>query len=480
MMFFTSLVQSTWEVVLIAPTGGLINGGLAGLFWGYIWTFIGFIFIVVSLAEMASMAPTSGGQYHWVSEFAPARSQKFLSYMSGWMASLSWLAGTAGGSFIIGTLIQGLLSAYQPSYVPKKWQGTLFVFATSIAEGLINIYGVNFLPSLQTVMMVPHGLGWIAVMIFLGVLAEHTSAHDVFLNFTSNGGWEPIGLSVMVGQITSVYFLILSDSAAHLAEEVKTASIAVPRAMIWSFVLNGIVGFGMLVALLFTITSIDDILDPTVNPSGFALIYIFQKASYKGAIPLIAMIMAVSFTGVVDSNASTSREVFAFARDGGFPFQSYLSRVKKTRTTTVPQNAIMLTCVVTCLLALINLGSTVAFNAIISLQLMALMATYSLSIGCVLYHRVIGNSLPLARWSLGRWGTPINAIAFVYSVFILFWTGWPGAKDVTAETFNWSSVMFVGIFIISLVFYAIYGRHQYQGPVLLVRNDGNTLLASKS
>jgi hypothetical protein len=28
-------------------------------------------------------APTSGGQYHWVSEFAPASSQKFLSYITG-------------------------------------------------------------------------------------------------------------------------------------------------------------------------------------------------------------------------------------------------------------------------------------------------------------------------------------------------------------------------------------------------------------
>jgi len=30
-----------------------------------------------------SRAPTSGGQYHWVSEFAPPEYQKFLSYASG-------------------------------------------------------------------------------------------------------------------------------------------------------------------------------------------------------------------------------------------------------------------------------------------------------------------------------------------------------------------------------------------------------------
>jgi hypothetical protein len=43
------------ETVLLANTGGMINGGLAGLFWGYIWTFIGFFSIVMSLAEMSSM-----------------------------------------------------------------------------------------------------------------------------------------------------------------------------------------------------------------------------------------------------------------------------------------------------------------------------------------------------------------------------------------------------------------------------------------
>jgi hypothetical protein len=36
---------------------GLVDGGPAGLIWSYIWTFFGFIFVVMSLAEMASMAP---------------------------------------------------------------------------------------------------------------------------------------------------------------------------------------------------------------------------------------------------------------------------------------------------------------------------------------------------------------------------------------------------------------------------------------
>jgi choline transport protein len=66
-----------------ANTQGLIAGGLSGLFWSLCWAYLGQFFIVLSLAEMAAMAPTAGGQYHWVSEFAPRKYQKVLSYISG-------------------------------------------------------------------------------------------------------------------------------------------------------------------------------------------------------------------------------------------------------------------------------------------------------------------------------------------------------------------------------------------------------------
>jgi choline transport protein len=386
------------------------------------------------------------------------------------MATTSWQAGAAGGTFLIGTLVQGMIAAYQPSYIPKRWQGTLFVFAIAAIEGIVNVAMVNQLPRIQKIMMFPHGLGWIAVVVVLWVLAPHATAKEVFVDFTSLG-WENMGLSVMVGQVTSVYFLILSDSAAHLAEEVKSASKSVPRAMMWSFYMNALVGFIVLISFLFAIPSVDNLLNPVVNPSGYGFIYVLQQASYKGAIPIVAMVTVVMLTGSIDANASTSRQTFAFARDGGLPFGNFLSAISQTRNSTAPRNAVLVTCIITCLLALINIGSSVAFNAIISLQLMALMATYSISIGCVLYQRTLGGSkhLPIARWSLGKWGVPINTIAFVYSIFIFFWTGWPGAANPTVQTFNWSVVMFGGIAIISGLYYFFHGRHHYKGPVALVR-----------
>jgi choline transport protein len=306
-----------------------VNGGLAGLLWSYIWTFFGFIFIVLSLAEMASMAPTSGGQYHWVSEFAPRGFQRFLSYMSGWMATLSWQAGSAGTAFFVGILIQGICSQYNLNYVPKAWQGTLFVFAIALVDGIVNIFLVSLLPLLQNIMIIPHGVGWIAVIGFLGALGPKASARDVFLTFTSNGGWDNMGISVLIGQVTAVYMLILSDSAAHLAEEVKTASRAVPLAMIWSFFLNGTVGLAVLITFLFCIPSIEDVLDLTKNPSGSPLLYVFQNASYWGCMPLLIMILMIMVTGTIDVNASTSRQTFAFARDRGLPFGHFFGRVSR-------------------------------------------------------------------------------------------------------------------------------------------------------
>jgi choline transport protein len=66
-------------------------------------------------------------------------------------------------------------------------------------------------------------------------------------------------------------------------------------------------------------------------------------------------------------------------------------------------------------MSLVNLGSEVAFEAMLSLATVALMATYLMSIGCVLLKRLRGEELPSARWSLGRYGLAVNVVALLYT-----------------------------------------------------------------
>lgn len=63
----TCVVMGTWLGMITASSFSLINGGRAGTIWVYVAVWFCSLAVVASMAEMASMAPTSGGQYHWVS-----------------------------------------------------------------------------------------------------------------------------------------------------------------------------------------------------------------------------------------------------------------------------------------------------------------------------------------------------------------------------------------------------------------------------
>ena len=105
-------------------------------------------------------------------------------------------------------MIQALLTVNYPDYVAKPWQGTLFVFAMVLIVYSVNIWGAAVWPKIQNGLMVLHVVGFLVVVIVLWVMAPHQSAKAVFTGFTNGGGWNSMGLSLMVGQITAIYSLL--------------------------------------------------------------------------------------------------------------------------------------------------------------------------------------------------------------------------------------------------------------------------------
>lgn len=53
---FVAIAMGTWEVTLSATAAGLTNGGTGGMIWTFVGSYICFGTIVLSLAEMSSMA----------------------------------------------------------------------------------------------------------------------------------------------------------------------------------------------------------------------------------------------------------------------------------------------------------------------------------------------------------------------------------------------------------------------------------------
>jgi hypothetical protein len=124
----------------------------------------------------------------------------------GWMSVLAWQAGTASGSFLTGTVIQGLISVRNPDYTSPGWQGTLLVFAMVLVIYLFNVYASELMPILSNLLMLFHVLSWAVILITLWAMAPHRSAEAVFVSDWQNfGGLQTMGLSVMVGQISAIY-----------------------------------------------------------------------------------------------------------------------------------------------------------------------------------------------------------------------------------------------------------------------------------
>lgn len=257
-----------------------------------------------------------------------------------------------------------------------------------------------------------------------------------------------------------------------MAEEVRDASRYVPISLFWSYFGNSIMAIVFLIGFLF---AMDDVNAAITHPSGYPFLYVFTNAlSLQGVNALTIIVLLLVSAANVNFGASTARQTFAFARDGGLPFSAWIASVDHAKE--VPSNAVLLSSLIAALLALINIGSTTAFNAIVSLQVVSLMFTYAVSLSCILWRRITApESLPSARWSLGRYGVAVNGAGLVYVVFAFFWSFWPTHARVGAEDFNWAVTLFGAVGALCLVMYYVQGRYVYRGPVREVRKlSGST------
>ena len=137
----------------------------------------------------------------------------------------------------------------------------------------------------------------------------------------------------------------------------------------------------------------------------------------------------------------------------------------------IPLRAVLFSLGFACLVTTINIGSTAALNAIVSLAVASLLTSYYITIGCLVWRRLRGEPLPQRRWSLGKYGLAVNIMALVFLTPIYFFAFWPLATPVDAASMNWAVVMYGGVVIWSLVYYYIWGKHSYVGPVTIVKRD---------
>lgn len=70
-------------------------------------------------------------------------------------------------------------------------------------------------------------------------------------------------------------------------------------------------------------------------------------------------------------------------------------------------------------------------------------------------------------WHVSGWlGIANNVIACAYLIVIWFFGFFPPAMPVTAANMNYSSLVFGATLLYSIVYYFVWGKKQYNGPIV--------------
>lgn len=162
-----------------------------------------------------------------------------------------------------------------PEHPTHRWNVSINFWILLGVCSLINTLGVRLLPLLESTMFLMYIFGFFGILIPLIYLGPQGTVHDIFGTFLQDAGWKSKGVTLLVGSTTTMFNFTRVESASHMAEEVEDAAFVIPSSMISAVLLNGLLGFGMLIAMLFVL---GDVQDDLTSPTGLPFIQIIYNA----------------------------------------------------------------------------------------------------------------------------------------------------------------------------------------------------------
>lgn len=366
-------------------------------------------------------------------------------------------------------MIQGVAVLNYSNYDAKRWHATLIMIGFAGIAALGNTFGKRLLPLWETLAGSLHVLFFFIVMIAILATSDKASDHDVWGTFINAGGWSSDGVSFCLGFLTPAFALAGVDAVVHMSEEAYNAPLNIPRAMIWSVIINGTAGFAYIITILYAITDVDTVF---ATPTGFPIIAVFVEATnnQKAATAMMTAVILVFSMNLFGCMASVSRLIWAFARDHGLPFSGFFSHI--TPWNKCPTNAVLSIFVAVSLLSLINIGSTTAFNALISLTTLGFYFSYAIPTTMFAIRRFsVTNPINFGPWTMGRFGLVINILTLAFCLFLIIFLPFPPVLPVTGENMNYASPVFGGVMILAVLNYFLRARKRFKGPIKEIMSE---------
>jgi amino acid transporter len=418
---------------------GLEMGGPLEMSLGWPLATLGTLTVAASMAELCSAFPTAGGTYHWAAALGgPA---------AGWFVSIFSIVGMIAAQVGINYSCAQFLLPFLG--VPANPVNLAITFALIlIVQGAINHWGVRLVAMLNDFSVTVHIAG---VLILVGVLfwmAPKQPVSFLFEAVNSNGQhyyWWAFLLGLLQAQWTYTGF----DGSASLAEETEDPRRHAAWGIVLSVAVSGIAGYLLIMAITLAIHSIPEALH-TVDANGDAVpavIAVLQRsigAKFGNAMAAMASI-AMWFCGL-SGITSSSRSLFALARDKGLPWEK-LASVDPTHKT--PAAAIWT-------IVGISLAAIFASNKIPIITSVSTVALYiSYGVPVLLGLRARPDWTAAAVWTLGRYGRAMNIVAVAFAGLICLVLIMPPNENA-------------GYSLMSIAVVAVLGysriRRTYRGP----------------
>jgi urea carboxylase system permease len=411
---FVSILTTVFQLFFF----GFAFGG-PSFFFTWPIVFSGQILVALCFSELAARYPISGCIYQWATRLGG----KAWGWTAGWLMLVAQVCTVAAAAIALEIVLPSISTSFQVF----DGFGTNAVFLGSIllvVTTAINAVGVKVMNVINSVGVTCELIG--VVLLCIALFAHSTRGPGVVLH-TGAGVGHGAGYvwSFIISGLMAAYVMVGFDSAGELSEETKSPRRTAPRTIIRALVVSGIGGAFLLMATLMAAPSLTDgsLGDPT---KGLPYVLTSRLGNTLGKAFLIDVVLAVCVCTLAIQTATT-RMLFSMARDKVLPFSDGLAKVNP-RTGTPIRPAVVVGVLTIALLA-INIKNPLVFTALASVCIMLLYVAYLMVTGPMLVKRLRGEIFDApGLFSLGRWGTPINAVAVVWGLLMAINLGWPRAK----------------------------------------------------
>ncbi|KAG0687740.1 GABA-specific high-affinity permease [Pichia californica] len=451
------------SVASIAATG--LASGPAGFLWSWVIASFLILSIGISMSELASAIPTSGGLYYWTFYYSPENFRVPLSFMIGLTNTMALSAGAVSVAYGNATEILAAIYLSKNGNFEITNGKTYGIFAACIIfQGFATCISSKNVAMLQTISSISHTSLLILFLIAVPIgtkinVGNFNNGSFIFNKIDNFSNW-PKGWQFCLSMMTAVWTIGAFDSCVHMSEEAKNASYGVPIGICGSISVCGLLGWIIIIVINSCINpNIEEILS---TETGFPIAQLFYDSlGRKWAIALMSLMAACQWLMGSSLITACSRQIWAFARDDGLPFCSIVKVVNKNLK--VPMRAVILSVIISLMLGCLCLAGTAAANALFTLYVCGCYLAWCTPI--LLKLTTGKHKFKPGSFYLGEKLSKINNwISVLWGAFIMILCMFPANKNPIKTNMNYTVVISFGVWILALIYFFIYKYKYFHGP----------------